>query len=189
MEEGRPTRHDYNPLKTVRGAEDSVEESDASSGDLQHQLEKLRGGLDSTQSLSRDQEVESDPTNDESLPDNAVPDDPVVPGKFINIIINKQNLFRVNLNVNGVLLPAVIDTGAACSLISSKVVENSNFRVFPTINKFDALGSDKFESIGSIKAEIIISQVAMSPLEVAVFPADINSGVQLLLGVDFLRAF
>ena len=114
--------------------------------------------------------------------------DRLLPGKYVNIVAEKCALFRMNIKLNGICLTAIVDTGAACSLISDELVCKHSFPVKECNNKFDALGSDVFESCGKISADIEIAGMSMLPLELAIFPSKINSNVQVLLGVDFLQS-
>ena len=86
----------------------------------------------------------------ENLSENSGIPEPVscaempLPGKYINIVNKNSELFRINVRLNGTLFSAVVDTGAACSLISNRLVDIFNFPIISCRNKFDALGSDVF---------------------------------------------
>ena len=70
----------------------------------------------------------------------------LLPGKLVNLVNPKTDLFKVRIVLNSVEIVAVVDTGAATSLINSNIVLNNNFALVTENSKFDALGSHSFQS-------------------------------------------
>ena len=155
----------YVALKDCSDNNDIVDDSVDQSGDLE----------------SRDQ---VNPIQSEQSSNNS----DLFPGKNINILDNKIDLFLINLKINNELITAVLDSGAAKSLISSDLVAHHGWPVTLENNLFDALGSDTFHTSGSVHCSLSLCNADMAPMEFAVFPSRINNRVQVLLGVDFMLA-
>lgn len=114
---------------------------------------------------------------------------PHIPGKLVNLIGKKNNLMKVQVDLNGHVLVGVIDSGAASSLISSDLVKKLGFDVNSNCESFSVIGTnEKMITSGSISSEVTIHGVKMKPTNFAVFPPVPEVNVNLLLGIDFLKA-
>ena len=95
-------------LKNISQPNTSRDRGDDSSSSekLQERLNTLRGGLEVSQGSVSDPASKSDSSMSYSKLDNSEPDEEFMPGKSINILESKDNLFTLNLN--GVIIPSVI---------------------------------------------------------------------------------
>ena len=167
-----------------------MDENSDESGILEQRIEKLRNDIPKGE-VTSDSELKTDNGHIQTVTNNSDTESGnhmILPGKSINILDTNVDLFRVNVKINGIILPAILDTGAVKSLISSEVVSREKFPIIMESDVFDALGSDMFHTSGKIKCSLSMGGTEMSPLELAVFPSCMNSRVDLLLGVDFLKS-
>ena len=111
-----------------------------------------------------------------------------LPGRFVYILEGSSKVFKVRVQVNNVSMLAILDTGAACSLISSQVVEQHKFVVSDHFQELDAIGDNEFHTHGRISGSIKVGNVDMGTTDLIVFPHTLNDKISLLLGVDFLKA-
>lgn len=113
---------------------------------------------------------------------------PTIPGKLINFINSPAtNLLRVNILLNNVETTAVLDTGAAKSMISNSLANSLNLSILPVTESLNVVGQERLYSVGKAYASVSIRGVPMTDIHLTVFNAASDSNVSLLLGIDFLK--
>jgi hypothetical protein len=98
------------------------------------------------------------------------------------------SLFKVQIELNNQTVTAVVDSGAACSLISSELASDLNLVIDNNQTKLKVVGQDDFNCTGSAQCQITIHGIKMVAISLSVFPANDVLNIPLILGVDFLKA-
>ena len=110
-----------------------------------------------------------------------------VPGKLVNFMSKAPELLKVEILLNGTPVVAVLDTGAARSLISRSVAESINLVIEENTDYFRVLGKETFKTLGSCSASLSIAGIKMEQTQFTIYPDNIGTGISLLLGIDFLK--
>ena len=123
-----------------------------------------------------------------SLLENVAPSQAgnMVPGKTVYLIGKNSNLLNIIVNVNGIPVSGIIDTGAQRSLLSSKICDQFDFNVHSSKGSFNVIGETEFKTFGRTDASICLGNVEMGKLQLVVFPEDVNNNLSIVLGSDFL---
>ena len=96
---------------------------------------------------------------------------------------DQKNFIMYDAELNGVRIPALIDTGANSSFLSSRVVDQLPVSVErSTCNEAELADGRKLKIDGCVKAELAIAGRKFSDVELEV----VNIRRPLLLGEDFL---
>jgi hypothetical protein len=111
-----------------------------------------------------------------------------IPGKFVHLVGTNPTLLTVQILLNDLLIPAVIDTGSSISLINNRLVEQHSLTIVEGEGDFDVLGEACVNSIGTLIGSVTIGNIPMGDTTFNVFREEINPNIMLILGVDFLKS-
>lgn len=96
------------------------------------------------------------------------------------------------VTVNGVKLDAIIDSGAAVTVIDSSAAKRAGLRLDSAassrVGLVSGVGERKVAHWATVADTMVIGTETISNAELGVIETDGNLGVDLLLGADFLRA-
>jgi predicted aspartyl protease len=79
------------------------------------------------------------------------------------------SLFKVQVQLNNQTVTALIDSGAACSLISSELASDLNLVIDSNQTKLKVVGQNDFNSTGSAQCQITIHGIKMVEISLAFF--------------------
>ena len=161
--------------------------------------------VDSTDSLSKSDDVASnkdlcsiliDNTEEsvgEPVPtvehENQLPDTSLrIPGKWVNFVDINNPLMNVEISINDKIVNALVDTGAAVSLISDKLVAELGLTYVPLTGDMNVIGHNTINTIGSIKLPVWIKGIPMVASDFLVVSSDLQITSSCVLGVSFMRS-
>ena len=110
-----------------------------------------------------------------------------IPGKLIYLVGDDTQLMRVVVDIGNSPVTAVIDTGAASSLISDRLVRTMGLDIMEGKRTVEIIGKRSFEVLGCTTVPMEIHGVPMDSIHLIVFPEVISPVIDLVLGADFLR--
>lgn len=96
-----------------------------------------------------DPAVNSDTTDSVETNDQNETASFIVLKKIFNLSCPKVGLLIIKVNINNVLVTAIIDSGAECSLISSALAESLSLPVEPHECAYRVIGQNSFNTLGT----------------------------------------
>jgi hypothetical protein len=133
-----------------------------------------------------DTEINVGDTDDMAVPmvDTYGDDDIGIPGKVVNFINSDVKLLKVEVVINDQKVIAVLDSGAAKSLMSEKLANQLKISLNDENSSFKVIGNNHIETVGGLVSRVSIGGVEMCDQSFSVFP---NPVISLILGTDFLE--
>jgi hypothetical protein len=112
--------------------------------------------------------------------------------EFVKVVIaaTKEPLMELCVVVNGVLVVALIDSGASVSIIKESVFKDmsNNYRLVPRDGCIYGIGGKASSWLGALEnSEINFDHGPMKSVDLIVVPNDKLPGYEMILGLDFLR--
>ena len=108
--------------------------------------------------------------------------------KLINVVSRDVNrtLLKININLNGTVQSAVVDSGATYSMISTSLVEKLGLNVENSEVNLRVLGNEIVNTSGVVRCTVAFNNTQLNDTTFRVFPKNVIQQNDLFLGVDFM---
>ena len=112
-----------------------------------------------------------------------------IPGKWVNFVdTNSSPLMNVQVMINENIVNALVDTGAATSLISDRLVGELGLSLSPLSGNVEVIGEENVNIVGMVSLPVKIDGIPMVASKFLVVSSSLKIFSNCVLGVNFLRA-
>ena len=109
------------------------------------------------------------------------------PGKVVSLVNTAIELFKMQITIGTRRVAAIIDSGAAASLISSELVKSLGLDGDGRRNVLAVVGTQNMITEGSVQLDFTVGGVVFRTTKFCISTPSAGLNVDVLLGVDFLK--